>query len=190
MRRYVCERPKRSNRPRARASPVAFRPSDAASSARAAEVTTGSRRASTTPCITPRRPGAKAAVFEHRLRVRFQHTDPAGIVFFSNVLVFCHEAYEEFMRAGGTPLEAFIGKREQSLPLGHAEVTFKRPMRAGQDIIIRVSIGRVGDRSFAGDDALHDQAGEHLATAATVLVVNDAATGEIFTLSQDDTIPI
>jgi 1,4-dihydroxy-2-naphthoyl-CoA hydrolase len=124
-------------------------------------------------------------VFEHRLRVRFQHTDPAGIVFFSNVLVFCHEAYEEFMRAGGTPLEAFIGKREQSLPLGHAEVTFKRPMRAGQDIIIRVSIGRVGDRSFRVEYDLYDDAGEHLATAATVHVAVDAKTGASVAVPDD-----
>ena len=52
------------------------------------------------------------AVFEHRLRVRFQHTDPAGIVFFANILVYCHEAYEEFLRASGMPLEEFIGKRK------------------------------------------------------------------------------
>src|SRR5207244_8910120 len=59
---------------------------------------------------TPRR----MAPFEHQLRVRFQHTDPAGIVFFTNILVYCHEAYEEFLRAGGMPLEDFIGKREQT----------------------------------------------------------------------------
>ena len=117
------------------------------------------------------------AAFEHRLRVRFQHTDPAGIVFFANILVYCHEAYEELLRAGGMPLEEFLGKREQTLPLGHAEATFKRPFRAGQLVTVRVSVGRIGERSFRLEYDLYGEDGEHLATAATVHVSVDPATG-------------
>ena len=117
------------------------------------------------------------AAFEHRLRVRFQHTDPAGIVFFANILVYCHEAYEEFLRAGGIPLEEFIGKREQTLPIGHAEATFKRPFRAGQLVTVRVTVGRVGDRSFRLEYGLFGEEQEHLATAATVHVSVDPASG-------------
>ena len=115
--------------------------------------------------------------FEHRLRVRFQHTDPAGIVFFSNILVYCHEAYEEFLRKGGIPLEEFLGKREQSLPLGHAEATFKRPFRAGQLVTVKLTVGRVGDRSFRIEYDLFGEQDEHLATAATVHVSVDRASG-------------
>ena len=117
------------------------------------------------------------AAFEHRMRVRFQHTDPAGIVFFANILVYCHEAYEEFLRKGGIPLEEFLGKRKQTLPLGHAEATFKRPFRAGQLVTVKVSVGRIGDRSFRLEYDLYGEAGEHLATAATVHVAVDPATG-------------
>ncbi len=117
------------------------------------------------------------AAFEHKLRVRFQHTDPAGIVFFTNILVYCHEAYEEFMRAGGVPLEEFISRREQSLPLGHAEATFKRPFRAGQMVTVKLSVGRVGERSFRLEYDLFGEEGEHLATAATVHVSVDRASG-------------
>src|SRR5438067_10846606 len=117
------------------------------------------------------------AAFEHKLRVRFHHTDPAGIVFFTNILVYCHEAYEEFMRAGGIPLEEFIFKREQGLPLGHAEATFKRPFRAGQLVTVKLSVGRVGDRSFRIESDLLGEGGEDLATAATVHVSVDPKTG-------------
>src|SRR5438270_5706192 len=116
------------------------------------------------------------AVFEHRFRIRFQHTDPAGIVFFTNILVYCHEAYEEFLRAGGMPLETFIGKRDQALPLGHAEATFKRPFRAGQLVTVQLSVGRIGERSFRLEYDLFGEK-EHLATAATVHVSVDPATG-------------
>lgn len=115
--------------------------------------------------------------FEHELRVRFQHTDPAGIVFFANILVYCHEAFEEMMRAGGLPLEEFILSRDQTLPLGHAEATFKRPFRAGQLVKIRVTAARIGDRSFRLEFDLHGEGGVHLATAATVHVAVDPSTG-------------
>ena len=118
------------------------------------------------------------AVFEHRLRVRFQHTDPAGIVFFANILVYCHEAYEEFLRASGMPLEDFLGKREHSLPLGHAEATFKKPFRAGQLVTVRLRIGRVGERSFRVEYDLFGQGGEHLATAATDHICVEAGNGK------------
>jgi 1,4-dihydroxy-2-naphthoyl-CoA hydrolase len=125
------------------------------------------------------------AAFEHRMRVRFQHTDPAGIVFFANILVYCHEAYEEFLRKFGIPLEEFLGKREQTLPLGHAEATFKRPFRAGQLVTIKVSVGRIGDRSFRLEYDLFGEGGEHLATAATVHVCVDPATGRSAAISPD-----
>ncbi len=125
------------------------------------------------------------AAFEHKLRVRFQHTDPAGIVFFANILVYCHEAYEEFLRAGGIPLEEFIGQRDQSLPLGHAEATFKRPFRAGQLVTIRLTVGRIGDRSFRVEYDLYDECGEHLATAATVHVSVDRKTMRSTALAPD-----
>src|SRR5438034_2252125 len=121
--------------------------------------------------------------FEHKLRVRFQHTDPAGIVFFTNILVYCHEAYEEFLRAGGMPLEDFIGKREQTLPLGHAEATFKRPFRAGQLVTVRLTVGRIGERSFRLEFDLFGEKQEHLATAATVHVSVDPATGRSTAIS-------
>ena len=123
------------------------------------------------------------APFEHQLRVRFQHTDPAGIVFFTNILVYCHEAYEEFLRAGGMPLEDFIGKREQTLPLGHAEATFKRPFRAGQLVTVRLTVGRIGERSFRLEFDLFGEKQEHLATAATVHVSVDRATGRSTAIS-------
>ena len=118
------------------------------------------------------------AAFEYRLRVRFQHTDPAGIVFFANILVYCHEAYEEFLRASGMPLEEFIGKREHSLPLGHAEATFKRPFRVGQLVTVRLKVGRIGDRSFRLEYDLFGQGGEHLATAATVHICVESGSGQ------------
>jgi len=123
--------------------------------------------------------------FEHQLRVRFQHTDPAGIVFFANILTYCHEAYEELLRSAGMPLEKIILSREQVLPIGHAEATFKRPFRAGVLVTIRVHVGRIGDRSFRLDYDLFDEQGLHLATAATVHVAVDPARNQSMGLAKE-----
>jgi YbgC/YbaW family acyl-CoA thioester hydrolase len=115
--------------------------------------------------------------FEHKMRVRFQDTDPAGIVFFANIFVYCHEAFEEMLRSFGLPLEEIIGSREQTLPLGHAEADFKRPFRAGVMVTIRVAVARIGDRSFTLEYQMYDEPGHLLATAQTVHVAVDPRTG-------------
>ena len=76
------------------------------------------------------------------------------------------------------PLEDFLGKREHSLPLGHAEATFKRPFRAGQLVTVRLRVGRVGEASFRVEYDLFGQGGEHLATAATVHVCVESGSGK------------
>jgi 1,4-dihydroxy-2-naphthoyl-CoA hydrolase len=121
--------------------------------------------------------------FEHRLRVRFHETDPAGIVFFANVFVYCHEAFEEMLRALGMPLDQLIRSREQILPLGHAEADFKRPFRHGALVVVRVTVGRLGDRSLRLEYDLKDEQGEMLATAAMVHVSVDPTTGRSTALS-------
>jgi len=122
--------------------------------------------------------------FEHKRRVRFQDTDPAGIVFFANIFVYCHEAFEELLRDVGLPLEAIIASREQVLPLAHAEADFKRPFRAGVLVTVRARVAAIGERSFRMEYEMVDEVGAHLATAATVHVAVDPATGRSAALSQ------
>src|SRR5918912_3710644 len=100
--------------------------------------------------------------FEHRRRVRFQDTDPAGIVFFANIFVYCHEAFEEMLRDAGLPLEAIIASREQVLRLVHADADFERPLRVGVLVTIRTSVASVGERSFRMQYEMFDEAGAHL----------------------------
>jgi YbgC/YbaW family acyl-CoA thioester hydrolase len=121
--------------------------------------------------------------YEHRLRVRFHDTDPAGIVFFANIFVFCHDAFEEMMRAVGVPLDELIRTREQILPLGHAEADFKKPFRHGVLVTVRVTIGKLSDRSLRVDYELKDEAGELLATSSMAHVAVDPATGRSTALS-------
>jgi len=121
--------------------------------------------------------------FEHQRRVRFQDTDPAGIVFFANIFVYCHEAFEELLRAVGMPLETIIASREQVLPLAHAEADFKKPFRVGVLVTTRVTVAEIGDRSVRFQYDMADEKGETLARVTTVHVAVDPASGRSMPLS-------
>src|SRR5438270_8216352 len=113
--------------------------------------------------------------FEHQRRVRFQDVDAAGIVFFAHVLTFCHEAYEELLRTEGLPIEGLVKAGGIGYPLRHAEVDFLAPLRIGMLVRVRVSVGKLSERSYRLDFALVDEAGTQLATAFTAHVAVDLA---------------
>ena len=115
------------------------------------------------------------APFLHQRRVHFHECDPAGIVYFAHIFTFCHEAYEELVRAGGQPIETLIGSAVV-YPLRHVEADYRAPLRLGDLITIRVSLAKLSERSFQVVYAIADQAGGLLATSASVHVAVERAT--------------
>jgi len=75
-------------------------------------------------------PGA----FLHRLGVRFQDIDGAGIVFYTRVLEYFHDAWAAFLAASGEPLPRAIAEKRWGAPLRHAEADFLRPLRFGDEL--------------------------------------------------------
>jgi YbgC/YbaW family acyl-CoA thioester hydrolase len=115
--------------------------------------------------------------FEHRLRVRFQDVDAAGIIFFSRYFEYAHETYEEWMRAAGLPFEEWLGRAEFGMPLVHAEADFHSPARLGEELSLRIEVERLGETSvsFIFPVALRST-GERRATVRTTHVCIDTRT--------------
>jgi YbgC/YbaW family acyl-CoA thioester hydrolase len=113
--------------------------------------------------------------YEHRRRIHFHECDPAGIVYFGHVFTFCHEAYEELLRSGGQPVEGLL-RTDCVYPLRHVEADYSAPMRMGDLVTIRITLGKVSERSFRVEFALTSEAGALLAKAAHVHVAVDKAT--------------
>lgn len=80
--------------------------------------------------------------------VRFQDTDAAGVVFFSNLLSICHEAYEEMLRGRGIDLKLFFQHPDFALPIVHAEVDFYQPVFCGDRLAVCVLPERLGTDKF------------------------------------------
>ena len=113
--------------------------------------------------------------FEHRRRIHFHECDPAGIVYFGHVFTFCHEAYEELVRAGGQPIETLLTS-PCVYPLRHVEADYTSPMKMGDLVTIQVTLGKVSERSFRVEFTLRSEQGAPLAKASHVHVCVDRKT--------------
>ncbi|MER3433583.1 MAG: 1,4-dihydroxy-2-naphthoyl-CoA hydrolase [Leptolyngbya sp. ERB_1_1] len=74
--------------------------------------------------------------FTYSRSIRFSETDAAGVVYFANVLTFCHEAYEASLTESGIDVRSFFSGQEIAVPIVHAEVDYFKPMFCGNHIMI------------------------------------------------------
>lgn len=80
--------------------------------------------------------------------VRFQDTDAAGVVYFANVLVMCHEAYEASLSATEIDLKGFFSNPAIAIPIVHAEVDFFRPLFCGDQLQIQLTPQQLSAQEF------------------------------------------
>lgn len=80
-------------------------------------------------------------MFSYDRYLHFRETDAAGVVYFSEVLNLCHEAYEASLRAAAVDLKAFFSATETTIvPIVHAEVSFFKPLYCGDRIWIDLTL--------------------------------------------------
>ena len=87
--------------------------------------------------------------------VRFGETDAAGVVYFAELLRFCHEAYEAGLAQAEINVRAFFsaggvteGGVAIAVPIVHAQADFYRPMFCGDRIAISLRPKRLSADSF------------------------------------------
>lgn len=80
--------------------------------------------------------------------IYFQDTDAAGVVYFTNILAMCHEAYEESLATSGINLQAFFSNPDMAIPIVHASVDFFRPMFCGDKIFIQLIPKQLASEKF------------------------------------------
>ena len=119
---------------------------------------------------------SEANEFKHVHVVRFHETDAAGVVYFANLLTFCHEAYEAALAAVGIDVALFFSRdRNVAVPVIHAEADFYRPVRCGEAIAIHLIPKQLTAHSFEIHYAIYredasyqaEQRGEAIARALT-----------------------
>ncbi|PTB21820.1 acyl-CoA thioesterase [Trinickia symbiotica] len=105
-----------------------------------------------------------ARSFESQKLVRFQHCDPAGIVFYPQYFVLFHELIEDWFNDGlRVNYAEFIAIQKLGVPTVHMEVDFVAPSKIGERLRMQLAVKRIGTRSIVlslaafADDALRVQ---------------------------------
>lgn len=113
--------------------------------------------------------------FEYPRTIRFADTDAAGVVYFANILGFCHEAYEASLQTAGIDVTAFFSRGAIAVPITHTTADFRRPLRCGDAIAVSLVPAQTGNDSFEIQYRVLN-AGQVAAIAMTRHVCIDTAT--------------
>jgi acyl-CoA thioester hydrolase len=113
-----------------------------------------------------RRPPAMsnpAEPFRLTVRVYYEDTDAAGVVYYANYLRFMERARTEWLRAIGFPLAEFEREHGVAFVVHRCEIDFRRPARLQDELAVTVEPGEMGatrlvarQRVLLRDDVLTD----------------------------------
>ncbi|MDN3647041.1 thioesterase family protein [Pontixanthobacter aestiaquae] len=90
--------------------------------------------------------------FRHRFRVRYAELDPQGVVFNARYLEYADLVVTEYWRA--RQLRMF-GEDALEFHVAHADVNFRKPIRADEEIEGRAWTTRIGNSSMTTRIELH-----------------------------------
>jgi acyl-CoA thioester hydrolase len=116
--------------------------------------------------------------YKSEFRVRFGETDLQGVVFNANYLLYVDTAQMDYLRDIGVPYSLMRG-RGHDIVIAEAHLQFKSPARFDEIIDAWARISEIGNTSLRMEFELCERAsGRLLATARTVYVIVEAATGQ------------
>jgi 1,4-dihydroxy-2-naphthoyl-CoA hydrolase len=84
----------------------------------------------------------------YQRKIYFRDTDSAGVVYFSNLLSICHEAYEEYLSSLDINLPNFFSNKLIAIPIIHAEIDFFKPLFCGDLIKINLELESINKKVF------------------------------------------
>ncbi|MBK6679207.1 MAG: acyl-CoA thioesterase [Ignavibacteriales bacterium] len=105
-------------------------------------------------------------MFSAKEYISFGDCDPAGIMFFRERSKKAHNAYEKFLFANG--LGSYFGQNEVVIPILNASSDFKKPLFAGEEITVNISLLEKKESSFSLFYTILKNSGEIAATVKTV----------------------
>ena len=81
--------------------------------------------------------------------VRFQHADPAGIVFYPRYFEMINQVVEDWFAQGlGLDFHKLHVLQGHGVPTLHVEADFTRPSRLGEVLSFALTVASVGERTF------------------------------------------
>ena len=88
--------------------------------------------------------------FQVEFPIRFQHCDPAGIVFYPRYFEMVNSVVEDWFAVGlGVSIRDLNLVRREGLPTVHLETDFWKPSLIGDVLLFELEVLRLGRSSFA-----------------------------------------
>ncbi len=116
-------------------------------------------------------------MFEYNTLINLGDTDAAGVIYFARQFDIIHRAYEGMLTEAGFSIKFILEESSFSLPVIHAESDFYLPITIGDNIEIRIVLGRIGESSFTLEYELSKK-GKLAGKASTVHIAVDKASGQ------------
>ena len=115
---------------------------------------------------------ARGTFFSFPIRVYYEDTDAAGVVYYANYLRYLERARTEWLESLGFPLAAFEREHCVAFAVHRAEIDFVRPARLNDRIAVSVEArDRAACRLVVAQQVLRD--GETLVEATIALACVD-----------------
>jgi len=110
--------------------------------------------------------------FHYRKKIRFGHTDPAGIVFYPRYFEMVNEAIEDWFEELGYSFEDMHLEHKFGVPLVHVEADFYKPGRIGDELDFCLSVKSVGRSSLVLEINVTCKGEPRLQTTGTLAFIN------------------
>lgn len=89
------------------------------------------------------------SAYEQIVQVRFEHCDPAGIVFYPRYFAMINRLIEDwFAEALDTPWPELHGDAQAGVPTVRIEIDFTAPSRQGDRLRLSLDVREIGRASF------------------------------------------
>jgi len=119
-------------------------------------------------------------MFTQRRFIQLHDTDAYGILFFANQLRFCHDAFQEWLRQLGMPMEPRRDRAVFVAVVVHAESDYRAPVELGDEITVTMHVAKLGTTSFTSAFSFTNQRGVVVGEARLVQVtINPMTSGKI-----------
>lgn len=81
-------------------------------------------------------------------QVEFRDTDAAGVVYFANLLAFCHRAYELSLQESQIDLRLFFSSQTLAFPITKTTLDLFQPLFPGDGYQVELSPKFLSDHTF------------------------------------------
>lgn len=110
--------------------------------------------------MTETSPGFVDGVHVFPLRVYYEDTDAAGIVYYANYLKFAERARTEMLRALGTNQSRLAAEQGIAFAVSRCTADYLKPARLDDRLEVHTRVTEVGGASLSADQAVKGEAGE------------------------------